>query len=85
MSEPTAREFEALTQSLQNLNNTIKELRVEMSSTYARKDVIVPRLETIENAVKAHGSYFRWIVQLVVGAVLLALLGLVLVQNGGMP
>lgn len=72
----------SLDRSIRDLTAEIKELRAEFASTYARKDVIEPRIADVEADVKRHGDYFEWIVKTVVGAVVLALLGLVLVQNG---
>lgn len=72
----------SLDRSIRDLTAEIKELRAEFASTYARKDVIEPRIADVEADVARHGDYFEWIVKIVVGAVALALLGLVLVQNG---
>lgn len=76
------RDFEQLTQSLRDLNTTIKDLRSEMSSTYARKDVIEPRVAEVEKDVARHAEYWNWVARLVIGGVILALLALVL-ANGG--
>lgn len=82
MSEPTAREYDNLTKSLQDLTSTIKDLRTEMSSTYVRKDVLEPQLSEIRKDVAQHGTYFDWIVKTVGAVIILALLGTILVQNG---
>lgn len=84
--EPTAREFEALTASMKELTGELRalpdKLLDKVAETYARKDVIIPRIEAVEKDVQTHGSYFRWLVQIVMGLVIVALLGTVLVQNG---
>lgn len=80
--EPTAREYDALTKSLQDLTSTIKDLRSEMASTYVRKDVLEPRLGAIEDDVSKHSNYFDWIVKTVGAVIILALLGTILAQNG---
>jgi hypothetical protein len=78
----THREVEQLNQSLRDLNTTIRELQREFAVTYARKDVIEPRVAEIEKDVAKQSGYWDWLVRLVVGAVVVALLGLV-ITNGG--
>ena len=75
------REVDTLTQSIRELNATMRELRTEIASTYVRKDVLEPRVSQIEKDVARHGSYFDWIVRLILGTITLSLLGLVIVQN----
>lgn len=85
----TAREISMLIQSVESLTSTIENLRKEMSETYVRKDVyegdrrsdakegeqLVSRLEKVEG----YWAKVGWTIGL---AVLAALLGLVLNQNG---
>lgn len=79
----THRDIEALNQSIRGLNETIKELRQEMASTYVRKDVLEPQLKEIKDDVARHGSYWDWLVRLIVAAVIIGLLGLLFAQGGG--
>jgi hypothetical protein len=60
--------------------NTAATAKAE--ETYARKDVIEPRIEQVENRQDRHASYWDWLIKLVVSAVIIALLGLVLSQGG---
>lgn len=81
--EPTSREYEALTTSIRDLTTTIKDLRVEMSSTYVRKDVIEPQLAEIRSDIASHSDWLLWAQRIIIGAVVVALLALVIVQRGG--
>lgn len=83
MSEPTAREFEALTQSMRDLGGSIDALRKEMSATYVRKDVLEPQLTEIRSDIKGHSDWLLWAQRIIIGAVVIALLSLVIVQRGG--
>jgi outer membrane murein-binding lipoprotein Lpp len=78
----TDHKIDTLTKSVEKLTATIEHLDERMAETYARKDVIVPRIEAVENRQDRHASYWDWLIKLVLGAVILALLGLVLTQGG---
>jgi outer membrane murein-binding lipoprotein Lpp len=78
----TDLKIDTLTKSVEKLTATIDRLDERMAETYARKDVIVPRIEAVESRQDRHASYWDWLIKLVVGAVILALLGLVLAQGG---
>jgi hypothetical protein len=52
------------------------------ATIYARNDVIGPRVESVEKTLARHSSYWDWLIKLVVGAVILALLGLVISGAG---
>lgn len=80
----THREIETLNQSIRDLNVSIRELQSKMETTYVRKDVMEPRLLDIEKDVATHQEWFTWLVRIVLAAVILALLGTVLVQGGGL-
>jgi hypothetical protein len=86
MSEPTAREFDALTQSMRDLTKELQQLpeklRTENEKTYVRKDVLEPTLEGMKGAIDRHDNWLTWAQRLVLGAVGLAVLGLVLVSTG---
>lgn len=74
------------------LRGAVDQLRTEISQTYVRKDVYeADRRADAEAGSKLSGEVNAlirlrdWALKLVVGAVILALLGLVLVNNGGPP
>ena len=88
-----------LDRSNRELGVKIEALNAKMEATYVRKDIYERDLgdlkedvdksasksdvHTLKQTVEKHSDYFDWIVKLVGGAVILALLALVLVQNGG--
>lgn len=76
MTEPTAREFEVLNQSIRDLNQTLQNVQRNFAETYARKDVVEPRLTSLEGTRD-------WAQKLVIGFVMVALLSLVIVQKMG--
>lgn len=93
MSEPTAREFDALSTAMRELTNELRQLpeklRAENEKTYVRKDVLEPTLSGIskaiannDSAIKRHDDWLTWAQRLIIGAVGLAVLGLVLVSTG---
>lgn len=84
MTDPafTHREAESLNQAIRDLTKTLNELRQEMSATYVRKDVLGPQLEEIRADIKSHGDWLLWAQRIVIGAVMLALVGLVVYQGG---
>ncbi|MCL2542750.1 MAG: hypothetical protein FWE71_09890 [Nocardioidaceae bacterium] len=73
----------SLDRAMRDLTTEVKGLRGEIADVYARKDVIEPRLDNLEADIKKHGDYWDWLVKLVCGAVILALLSVVIVQSGG--
>jgi hypothetical protein len=90
----TQRDLEALRTTMDKLDRTLETFRSEMSRTldtlrlesaavYARKDVIDPRLQDIQGDLDEVKGWITWAQRIVLGAVLLALLGAVLVQGGG--
>lgn len=80
----TRREADALTQALNRLASGVDELRKDMDKTYVRKDVLDPQLNEIRGDIDRHADWLTWAQRIVIGAVVLALLGLVLYQ-GGVP
>lgn len=82
MSEPTAREYEALTQSVRDLTAALEKHRAAMDATYVRKDVIGPQMAEIRKDVDKHAEYFAWIIRTVGVVIIAALLATVMVQNG---
>lgn len=85
MTDITQRDLEALRTTLDKLDRTIETFQSHVDLTYVRKDVIEPRLRDLEKDVATHQEWFTWGVRLVLGVVILALLGAVLVQGGGLP
>lgn len=79
----THGEAASLDRSIRDLTQELRALRAEFATTYARKDVIEPRLDDIEADIKKHADWWDWLVKLVIGAVILALLGVVIHQSGG--
>lgn len=86
--EPTRRDFEHLTRTVAELSSTIKELQTMMTATYVRKDVYArdqishdhthaEQQKDIDDLV----GWKEWALRIIVGAVMLALLGLVVAQR----
>lgn len=82
-SPMTQRDVVALNTSIRELSTTIKELRIEMATTYVRKDVLEPTLDRMQDTLDNHSSWLTWGGRLVLGVVFLALLAGVIVQGGG--
>lgn len=85
MIEPSPREFERLTASVDKLTAVMEQLpeklRAEFAETYVRKDVLGPQLTEIRNDIKGHDNWLTWAQRLLIGAVIVALLSLVIVQR----
>lgn len=87
---PTQRDFTYLSTAMHALTATLDQLRQEMKDTYVRKDVLGPTLDTIRNDVSEVRrdvdeliDWKTWVLRLVVGFVVLALLGAVIYAGGG--
>lgn len=78
----TRREADALTRALRDLTTGVEKLREDMDATYVRKDVLEPKLDTINSTLKSHGDWLTWAQRIVLGAVLIALVALVISQGG---
>lgn len=71
-------------QDLDNLRSQITRLeRVvdRMDETYARRDVIQPRLEDLAKDISALESFRDWAVKIVLALVIAAMFGALLWQN----
>lgn len=73
-----------------DLRKAVDDLRSEIASTYVRKDVWLEARKNdadaglaLQHQVNTLVSLRDWAVKIVVGAVIVALLGLVLYTNGG--
>lgn len=86
--EPTRRDFEHLTRTVAELSSTIKDLQTMMTATYVRKDVYERDQTSHDHThqeqqkdITALEGWRDWALRIIVGAVMLALLGLVIVQR----
>lgn len=86
---PTRRDFEHLSDTVAKLTRTLEGLQVMMAATYVRQDVYErdQKLheqvhEAQDEALEDINSLKDWAIRLIVGAVMLALLGTILVQGG---
>jgi hypothetical protein len=73
----TQRDIENLRVTLDKLDRTITALPDKVAEIYVRKDVAEPRFTAIERDVEKHDAWLTWTQRIVIGAVILALLGLV--------
>lgn len=78
----THREAEALTLSIRDLTSSIDTLRGDIASTYVRKDVYEAEKREMQKEIGEHSSWLLWAQRIVIGAVFMALLGLVIYQGG---
>jgi chromosome segregation ATPase len=69
------------TNSTQSLNESVKDLRTQMSKEYVRKDVLEPTLETIKANVKEHDDWITWVTRIVLSAIIIAVIGGVIVTG----
>lgn len=78
----TQRDVEALRTTLDKLDRTIDSLRGFVETTYVRKDVLNPQLETIRDRLATHDGWFTWGVRIVLGVVIVGLLTLLFASGG---
>lgn len=94
MSDPeddyTQREIGRLTAAVEKLTDTIVRLEHRMAETYVRKDVYLEARKNDAEATLALSKELQslvslrdWVIKIVVGVVLTALLGLVVYSKGG--
>lgn len=76
-------EIQLLTETMRELKDAVKDLRGEIASTYVRKDVMDPQLAEIRRDVAAHSDWLSWAQRIIIGAVMVALLSYVVIQNRG--
>lgn len=86
---PSRRDFEQLSTAVQKLTTIIEELPERVAAIYVRQDLYDKdqRLhdkthQELETELKGLTSARDWAIKIIVGAVLVALLGLVLSQGG---
>jgi hypothetical protein len=96
MTDITQRDLETLRTTVDKLDRTLEVFRSDMArtlevfrselaNTYARKDVLDPRLKDLQADVDEVKGWITWAQRIVLAAVMLAMLGAVLVQQGGAP
>lgn len=89
MTDIPPREVDRLETAIRELTGALDRHRVEMAATYVRQDVLDPTLaaittamEALQEKVKGHSEAFNWIARIVIGAVVLALIAVVIKQGG---
>lgn len=78
----TQRDVEALRTTLDKLDHTLMAFQQAVADIYVRKDVFDAELRPLRAEVAEHGDWIMWAQRIVIGAVMLAILGAVLVQGG---
>jgi hypothetical protein len=78
----TQRDAVAMTQAIRDLTNEMRALPDKIAETYVRKDVLEPRLSEMQKDIDAHSDWLTWAQRIIIGAVILALLGVVISQGG---
>lgn len=68
--------------SQNELSSTLKELRLEISTTYVRKDVLDPTLSALKDDVQAHDDWIVWAQRIVLGLVIAAVIGFAFATGG---
>jgi hypothetical protein len=81
----TPRDLANLQNTISRLDRTLESFRQEIGNVYARKDVVDPALRDIKEDLEEVKGWITWAQRIVLAAVMLAMLGAVLVQNGGHP
>lgn len=79
----TQRDANRLERAIRDLTESMNGLASKIEATYVRKDVLAPELESIWGTLKAHSGYWTWVVRTVVGAIIVALIALLLASGGG--
>lgn len=82
MTDLPPREVDRLETAIRELTGALDRHRVEMASTYVRKDVYVVDQTALKTIVSSHSKWFNLIATLVVVAIVGALLSLVVVSGG---
>lgn len=83
MTDLPSRDVDRLENAMRDLVSTLNAFRGEIDATFVRKDVIGPQLSGMRKDIDSHSEIFTWLGRIVIGAVVLALLGLVIAQTGG--
>ena len=78
----TQRDIAHLTNTLKQLDTTVKEFRQEIRDTYVRQDIYDLTMKDLREDVDGHSEIFTWVGRIVVGAVIVALLALVVTSGG---
>lgn len=79
---PSARDFERLSRVVEKLTTTLEELPQRMAEIYVRKDVYHAEQNAQDKEINGLNALRDWAISIIVGAVMVALLGLVVTQTG---
>lgn len=79
----TQRDVENLRTTVDKLDKTLEQLPDRIDAIYVRKDVYERDQAAMLRDLEQHSRWLEWAQRIVVGAVLVALLSLVLVQALG--
>lgn len=78
----THRDVAYLANAIEGLTSVVNQLRVEISQTYVRKDVLDPQLVDIRADIKTHDDWLIWASRIVVGLVITAVIAAAFAYNG---
>lgn len=90
MTDPTQepithRDVAYLANAIEGLTSVVNQMRVDNAQTFVRKDVLDPKLSALADQidgvradVQAANDWLKWTGRIVLGAVILAVVGLVL-------
>lgn len=85
MTDLPPRDVDRLENAIRDLTGALERHRIEMNTTFVRKDVLEPQLQSMREDIDSHSEIFTWLARIVIGLVVVALVGLVIVQAGGPP
>lgn len=83
LTDLPSRDVQRLETAIRDLTGALDRHRDAIDATFVRKDVLEPQLDSMRETIASHSEIFRWIGRIVVGAVVIALLALVVNQTGG--
>lgn len=72
------RDIAHLANAIEALTSVVNQLRVEISQTYVRKDVLDPQLVTIRQNIQGHQDWLTWGTRIVLAVVIVAVIGIAL-------
>lgn len=79
---PLRRDLERLSGVVERLTHTLENLPDRMAQIYVRQDVYRAEQNAQDREINGLNSMATWVIRIVLGAVVVAVLGLVITQTG---
>jgi hypothetical protein len=76
------RDIAHLASAIEALTSVVNELRVEISQTYVRKDVLDPQLVDIKADIQGHQDWLTWGSRIIIALVIVTVVGAAFKMGG---